>query len=930
MSMNAIFQISAEGDGRLVRDAKRSALTAFGRIRPQEAGASLRLEAAWRVMRAACPTMLELMAFIQMGMEPQSADRQLKRQLDEWIARFRSLEDNINRSINEGFAALENVRCNESPNREAGWAELPVKPNLSAEPGRSARSAQSANSSKSAKSEEPEGPARPARSADRIKPATELAEMKRHSSIWKPNGRDTETEPTEALHRMKTSETGSAGMVRHSLNRSRPAAVPFHSDSTAAYDPVHREECLLQLARAEELLPWVKQRLEAGESSFLFTPALAEAARLEAARYRRLLAATKLPAEEAEAAQSTQPEEAPAAQCRQQLQQECGWLGQLLLLHAGELAHGLPGDAAAAARARAQSLAAKLSRWREGSAACAPRVSAARLAQLAASFRAFAQELAAAPARSGLRLPRAYLAHLQERCDELCPRLERLSAAAFGAEETPEQSAYAESALERYFRPFREGIIGTDQTIVTPHGVKPLIYADWTASGRLYRPIESLITNRFGPYTANTHTESNATGSTMTAAYHEAQCIIKQHVNAKCSDVLITDGSGMTAVVNKLQRILGLRLPEQWKHRLALPAEERPVIFVSHMEHHSNHISWSETIADVVCLTPDAAGGVNEQQLEEELGRYAHRPLRIGAFTACSNVTGRLVDYSRLAAIMHRHGGWCFIDFAACAPYVEIDMHPENPLEKLDAIYFSPHKFLGGPGTSGVLIFDSALHRNATPDHPGGGTVQWTDPWGGIQYLDDVETREDGGTPGFLQAIRTALCIRLKERMGIRQIRQREQELLDLFLDHIRPVPGVVVLGGEMEHRLGIVPLHFYGLHYNLAVKLLNDRFGIQARGGCSCAGTYGHYLFGLDPSTSQWISMQLQKGDSSSKPGWVRISLHPVMTDEEALQIAAAVREIAVNGREWAEDYVYNPRSNQFRHKKETKTPTIDNWFQI
>ncbi len=267
---------------------------------------------------------------------------------------------------------------------------------------------------------------------------------------------------------------------------------------------------------------------------------------------------------------------------------------------------------------------------------------------------------------------------------------------------------------------------------------------------------------------------------------------------------------------------------------------------------------------------------------------------------------------------MHRHGGVCFIDFAASAPYEPIDMHPASPLEKLDAIFFSPHKFLGGPGTNGILIFDSSLSKGSIPDEPGGGTVVWVNPWGGRRYIEDLEAREDGGTPGFLQAFRTALCVNLKELMdgNGRYMMIREQELCHKLLTGLRSIPGCSVLAGHHTQRHGIISFTLNDIHYNLAVKLLNDRFGIQARGGCSCAGPYGHYLLGLGPKQFTQFTEAINVGDQSLKPGWVRISLHPIMNNKEISKIVSAVRSIVHHIDQWKEDYYYIASTNSWVHK--------------
>jgi selenocysteine lyase/cysteine desulfurase len=474
--------------------------------------------------------------------------------------------------------------------------------------------------------------------------------------------------------------------------------------------------------------------------------------------------------------------------------------------------------------------------------------------------------------------------------------------------------------LESYFQRFREQTIGINHHFESPYGKQRIIYADWTASGRLYAPIEKKLSEEIGPFVANTHTESNVTGTKMTLAYRQAKEMIKSHVNADEHDAIIMEGSGMTGAINKLQRILGLRLPENMKKRIHLAEEERPVIFITHMEHHSNILSWMETIGEVITIQPTENGDVDIQHLNHLLQKYRHRKVKIGAFTACSNVTGIQTPYHQLAKLMHENGGICFVDFAASAPYVNINMHPDDPLEKLDGIYFSPHKFLGGPGSAGVLIFDSRLYQNKVPDHPGGGTVLWTNPWGEYQYVSDVETREDGGTPPFLQTIKAALAIRLKEQMGVENIIKREKEMVALLLSNLKNIPYVHILEGHREDRLGIVSFIIEGIHYNLVVKLLNDRFGIQVRGGCSCAGPYGHYLLQIDKQTSKQIAEQIKQGNFLNKPGWIRVSLHPIMTNEEIYEIVRAIRYITLHKDEWKKDYIYSKEKNEFYHLKDNK----------
>jgi selenocysteine lyase/cysteine desulfurase len=468
------------------------------------------------------------------------------------------------------------------------------------------------------------------------------------------------------------------------------------------------------------------------------------------------------------------------------------------------------------------------------------------------------------------------------------------------------------------FSNFRNSIVGIDAGISTPFGEQKLVYADWVASGRLYRPIESIIQDRFAPLLGNTHSESSTTGAFMTRSYHEAQRIIKKHVNASEQDYLINAGSGMTGVVNKLIRLLGLRIPEQLKEMTHVPDELRPVVFITHIEHHSNQTSWLETLCDTVILEPEPDGTVGTTDLIRKLEEYKNRPLKIGSFSACSNVSGIKTPYYELAKVMHRHGGYCFVDFACSAPYVDINMHPADPEEHLDAIFFSTHKFLGGPGSPGILIFNSNLYHNSVPDEPGGGTVDWTNPWGKHKFINNIEAREDGGTPPFLQTIKAALAIKLKEQMQPKFIQEREAQLLKILFAELDTIPHVHILASNLRDRLGVVSFYLDNMHYNLAVKLLNDRFGIQTRGGCSCAGTYGHYLLHVDPNRSQAITDKINNGDLSDKPGWVRVSIHPTMTEDEMHFIGNALRQIVANTDEWSKDYQYISSKNEFVHKSE------------
>ncbi|SNR38925.1 Selenocysteine lyase/Cysteine desulfurase [Lutibacter agarilyticus] len=487
------------------------------------------------------------------------------------------------------------------------------------------------------------------------------------------------------------------------------------------------------------------------------------------------------------------------------------------------------------------------------------------------------------------------------------------------------------SDLENYFQQFRKNIVGVNASFESPCGTKDIIYTDWTASGRLYRPIEEKLLNDFGPFVANTHTETSITGSAMTMAYHKARSIIKAHVNAGADDVLITDGTGMTGVVNKFQRILGLKVAENLKEFTNVPKELKPIVFISHMEHHSNQTSWLETIADVAIIPCEESGLICFESFKKLLEEHKERPIKIASVTSCSNVTGIRTDYHQIAKIIHEYGGLCFVDFACSAPYVDINMHPEDETAYLDAVFFSPHKFLGGPGTSGVLVFNKKLYKNMIPDNPGGGTVNYTNPWGDHDYIDDIETREDGGTPGFLQSIKIALAIQLKDKMGVQNILDREHEINEIVFEKLQHIPNLKILAEQHKDRLGIFSFFIEKVHYNLIVKLLNDRFGVQTRGGCSCAGTYGHFLLHVDQKTSKDIEKQIVEGCLTERPGWIRMSIHPTITNEEVLYVCESIKQVAENYEEWGKDYEYAAAKNEFIHKtaKPIELAIVNNWFQ-
>lgn len=460
------------------------------------------------------------------------------------------------------------------------------------------------------------------------------------------------------------------------------------------------------------------------------------------------------------------------------------------------------------------------------------------------------------------------------------------------------------------FNQIRNNIVGQNLKIDD----QPVIYADWTASGRLYAPIEHYMTNVIGPWVANTHTESSDTGRAMTALYNDARLVIKSHVNASSDDVLICTGTGMTGAVNKLQRIMGLKTTP------SDPESPRPLVIITHMEHHSNQTSWHACHVDLEIVRRAPSGFPDLDHLEDILMANANRPLVVGSFSACSNVTGIKTPYHDMASLMHKYGGLCFVDFAASAPYVDIDMHPEDESARLDAVLFSPHKFLGGPGSCGVLIFNADLYHLDVPDQPGGGTVTWTNPWGGHKYFDDIEIREDGGTPGFLQTIRAAFSIKLKDSMTTQAIHAQERVLTQAMFAKLNSIENLNLLEPEVSERLPIFSFWIDNMHHNLVVRLLNDKYGIQSRGGCSCAGTYGHILLGVDQQTSETITCEIDHGDLTHKPGWIRISLHPTMTLQEVSEISEAVAQVAKQGAQWQDEYHFDAASGEWNHRSKVR----------
>ncbi len=478
----------------------------------------------------------------------------------------------------------------------------------------------------------------------------------------------------------------------------------------------------------------------------------------------------------------------------------------------------------------------------------------------------------------------------------------------------------------------RHGIIGEGVVIDGPFGPRRVTYADYTASGRSLDFIEDVIRDSVLPRYANTHTESSGTGLQTTRLREEARRIIRDAVGGTDDNLVIFCGSGATAAVNKLIGILEMRIPAGLDERYGLsshiPAADRPVVFVGPYEHHSNELPWRESIADVVVIGADVNGHVDTADLERQLTLHAGRPL-IGSFSAASNVTGILTDTRAVAALLHAHGALSFWDYAAAAPYVPIDVSPSAPGagDGKDAVFLSPHKFPGGPQSPGVLIVRRALVRNAVPTAPGGGTVAFVDPVG-HRYLDDPVAREEGGTPAIVESIRAGLVFRLKDAVGTDLIAAREERLWRYVFGRWAGNPGIEILGDHHSRRLSIVSFRVrHGaqyLHHNFVVALLNDLFGIQARGGCSCAGPYGHRLLAIGAARSHAFREEVGHGCDGVKPGWTRVNLNYFISATTAGFIAAAVELIAAYGYRLLPHYRFDPHTGLWRHASGAPRPRI------
>ncbi len=480
----------------------------------------------------------------------------------------------------------------------------------------------------------------------------------------------------------------------------------------------------------------------------------------------------------------------------------------------------------------------------------------------------------------------------------------------------------------RLIETIRAAVIGDDEAVMGPYGLRRVTYADYTASGRSLAFIEDYIRAAVLPLYANTHTESSGTGLQTSRFREEARAIIREALGGNADDhAIVFCGSGTTGAINKLVDVLNIRLPAdldaRYDLRAHIPAGERPVVFIGPYEHHSNELPWRESIADVVTIPEDPDGRIDLAALERELVAHADRGLKIGSFSAASNVTGIISDTRAISVLLHRHGARSFWDFGAAAPYVDIQMAPHRAgpdaeLDYKDAVFLSPHKFIGGPGTPGVLAARRDLFANRVPSAPGGGTVVYVNPSDHV-YLSDPEHREEGGTPAIVESIRAGLVFQLKEAVGTDVIREREEAFIRRAIERWEGNPNIEVLGSHSLARLSIVSfvVRHAGryLHHNYVVALLNDLFGIQSRGGCSCAGPYGHRLLGIDIETSHEFEREISRGCEGIKPGWIRVNFNYFISEAVFEFILEAVERVATDGWRLLPEYRFDPLTGLWTH---------------
>ncbi|WP_138380733.1 aminotransferase class V-fold PLP-dependent enzyme [Luteithermobacter gelatinilyticus] len=518
--------------------------------------------------------------------------------------------------------------------------------------------------------------------------------------------------------------------------------------------------------------------------------------------------------------------------------------------------------------------------------------------------------------------------------------IKTILAARGGARGVPTGAEPGTGAGADIIEKIRRSVIGERRLFRTAFGWRPLIYADYTASGRALGFVEDYIRDQVLPFYANTHSESSVCGKRTTACREAARQMIKQAVKAGEDHLVIFYGSGATAAIHKLIDILNLRLPADLNDRYdflaRIPEAERPVVFIGPYEHHSNELPWRESIADLVVIRLTPEGLIDQRHLEDCLDHYQDRPLKIGSFSAASNVTGVLSEVRAISRILHRHGAMAFWDYAAAAPYVGIDVTGRTDDQgdsSLDAVFISPHKFIGGPGTPGVLVVKKALLTNRVPAVPGGGTVLYVTPQAHT-YLPAGEAREEGGTPAIVESIRAGLVFKLKETVGAERIERLEREMVSTALGRWGKNPNIQILGNPELPRISIVSFNILRqgrpLHFGFVAALMNDLFGIQVRGGCSCAGPYGHELLGLDSARSAALEKAVEAGFHILKMGWVRLNFNYFIDRETFDYILRAVELVAEHGWKLYALYDFHAGSGEWIHRDDGENDAVPLVFPL
>ncbi|KAI3975138.1 hypothetical protein MKX01_038466 [Papaver californicum] len=522
---------------------------------------------------------------------------------------------------------------------------------------------------------------------------------------------------------------------------------------------------------------------------------------------------------------------------------------------------------------------------------------------------------------------------------------------------------FIEEDEEKKLNWLRSQVIGGDDFVFeTPFGKRRLVYADHTASGRSLHYIETYILQNVLPFYGNTHTSDSYVGRKTTKMVHEATNYVKKCMGGSLDDALIFCGSGTTAAIKRLQEVMGIWVPSTLRDRIIqyLKNEERWLVFIGPYEHHSNVLSWRQSTAQVIEIGLDTDGLLDMESLRIHLEKYKseNRPM-LGSFSACSNVTGIVVDTRSISRLLHKYGAFACFDFAASAPYMKMDMR-SGALDGYDAIFVSPHKFLGGPGTPGILLMNKALYelRSSAPSTCGGGTVSYVNDFNAKDtlYYDDIEEREDAGTPPIIQKIRASLVFWVKEFIGNHLIEKKEEFYIEKALKRLLPNPNIWILGNTEVKRQAILSFLVFPntsnsmpsslvderkrrlymvressgrpLHGPFVAKLLNDLFGIQARGGCSCAGPYAHRLLGVDEDISLAFRATIKEGYHGIKPGWTRISFPYYMSKDEFDFILSALEFICENGDRFLSLYSFNWKTGQwtFRRKSINANVVWDN----